>query len=98
MPTKSRVKVTGSDKRSSLLRIIKSFMNHVQEKKTFRILQQKEVISSFDSSLFNCAKLFTGKLERLSPKNIRWASGLYYKTFRIVIYDRNDSTIVEPVL
>ncbi len=24
--------------------------------------------------------------------------GLYYKTFRIVIYDRNDSTIVEPVL
>ena len=25
-------------------------------------------------------------------------SGLYYKTFRIVIYDRNDSTIVEPVL
>ncbi len=26
------------------------------------------------------------------------SSGLYYKTFRIVIYDRNDSTIVEPVL
>jgi hypothetical protein len=25
-------------------------------------------------------------------------SGLYYKTFRIIIYDRNDSTIVEPVL
>ncbi len=25
-------------------------------------------------------------------------SGLYYKTFRIVIYDRNDSTIIEPVL
>ncbi len=25
-------------------------------------------------------------------------SGLYYKTFRIVIYDRNNSTIVEPVL
>jgi hypothetical protein len=25
-------------------------------------------------------------------------SGLYYKTFRIVIYDHNDSTIVEPVL
>jgi hypothetical protein len=25
-------------------------------------------------------------------------SGLYYKTFRIVIYDPNDSTIVEPVL
>ncbi len=25
-------------------------------------------------------------------------SGLYYKTFGIVIYDRNDSTIVEPVL
>jgi hypothetical protein len=25
-------------------------------------------------------------------------SGLYYKTFRIVIYDRNDSTIVDPVL
>ncbi len=25
-------------------------------------------------------------------------SGLYYKTFRIVIYDRNDITIVEPVL
>ncbi len=24
--------------------------------------------------------------------------GLYYKTFRIVIYDRNDSTIIEPVL
>ncbi len=24
--------------------------------------------------------------------------GLYYKTFRIVIYNRNDSTIVEPVL
>ncbi len=24
--------------------------------------------------------------------------GLYYKTFRIVIYDGNDSTIVEPVL
>jgi hypothetical protein len=24
--------------------------------------------------------------------------GLYYKTFRIVIYDRNDSTIVDPVL
>ncbi len=26
------------------------------------------------------------------------ASGLYYKSFRIVIYDRNNSTIVEPVL
>jgi hypothetical protein len=25
-------------------------------------------------------------------------SGPYYKSFRIVIYDRNDSTIVEPVL
>ncbi len=25
-------------------------------------------------------------------------SGLYYKSFRIVIYDRNYSTIVEPVL
>ncbi len=24
--------------------------------------------------------------------------GLYYKTFRIIIYNRNDSTIVEPVL
>ncbi len=24
--------------------------------------------------------------------------GQYYKTFRIVIYDSNDSTIVEPVL
>jgi hypothetical protein len=24
--------------------------------------------------------------------------GLYYKTFRIVIYDHNDSMIVEPVL
>jgi hypothetical protein len=24
--------------------------------------------------------------------------GLYYKTFTIVIYDPNDSTIVEPVL
>ncbi len=24
--------------------------------------------------------------------------GLYYKTFRIIIYDHNDSTIVEPVL
>jgi hypothetical protein len=24
--------------------------------------------------------------------------GLYYKSFRIVIYDHNDSTIVEPVL
>jgi hypothetical protein len=26
------------------------------------------------------------------------SSGLYYKTFRIVIDDRNDSTIIEPVL
>jgi hypothetical protein len=26
------------------------------------------------------------------------SSGLYYKTFRIIIYDRNDSTIVDPVL
>jgi hypothetical protein len=26
------------------------------------------------------------------------SSGLYYKTFRIVIYDRNDSMIVDPVL
>jgi hypothetical protein len=25
-------------------------------------------------------------------------SGPYYKSFRIVIYDLNDSTIVEPVL
>ncbi len=25
-------------------------------------------------------------------------SGLYYKSFTIVIYDRNDSTIVESVL
>ncbi len=25
-------------------------------------------------------------------------SGLYYKSFTIVIYDRNDSMIVEPVL
>ena len=24
--------------------------------------------------------------------------GLYYKGFRIVIYDRNDSAIIEPVL
>ncbi len=28
----------------------------------------------------------------------RESCGLYYKSFRIVIYDRNDSTIVEPVL
>ncbi len=69
-------------------------MNHAQEKKLLGFFNRKK----FDSSLFNCAKLFTGKLERLSPKNIRSASGLYYKTFRIVIYDRNDSTIVEPVL
>jgi len=26
------------------------------------------------------------------------ASGLYYKSFMIVIYDRNDSTIKEPLL
>jgi len=26
------------------------------------------------------------------------ACGLYYKTFRIIIYDGNDSTMVEPVL
>jgi hypothetical protein len=25
-------------------------------------------------------------------------SGLYYKSFTIIIYDRNDSTIVEPLL
>ncbi len=25
-------------------------------------------------------------------------SGLYYKTFRIIIYDHNDGTIIEPVL
>ncbi len=25
-------------------------------------------------------------------------SGLYYKSFTIVIYDRNDSMILEPVL
>jgi hypothetical protein len=25
-------------------------------------------------------------------------SGLYYKSFTIVIYDHNDSTIVEPIL
>jgi hypothetical protein len=25
-------------------------------------------------------------------------SGLYYKSFIILIYDRNDSSIVEPVL
>ncbi len=24
--------------------------------------------------------------------------GLYYKKFRIIIYDRNDTTILEPVL
>jgi hypothetical protein len=24
--------------------------------------------------------------------------GLYYKSFTIVIYDRNDSTIIEPLL
>jgi len=24
--------------------------------------------------------------------------GLYYKSFRIIIYDRNDTTIIEPVL
>ncbi len=27
-----------------------------------------------------------------------WSSGLYYKTFRIIIYDCNDGTIVQPVL
>ncbi len=26
------------------------------------------------------------------------SSVLYYKTFMIIIYDRNDSTIVDPVL
>jgi hypothetical protein len=26
------------------------------------------------------------------------SSGLYYKTFRIIIYDCNDSTITDPVL
>jgi len=25
-------------------------------------------------------------------------SGLYYKSFTIIIYDHNDSTILEPVL
>jgi hypothetical protein len=29
---------------------------------------------------------------------LRDICGLYYKTFRIVIYDHNDSTIVDPVL
>jgi hypothetical protein len=29
---------------------------------------------------------------------LTFLSGLYYKSFTIVIYDRNDSTIVEPVL
>ncbi len=33
--------------------------------------------------------------KNLSDGNI---SGLYYKSFTIIIYDRNDSMIVEPVL
>ncbi len=39
-----------------------------------------------------------GSLFQLIKMSDRKTSGLYYKTFRIVIYDRNDSMIVEPVL
>jgi hypothetical protein len=36
---------------------------------------------------------------QLAPlNNLFWSGGLYYKRFRIVIYDRNDSIIIEPVL
>jgi hypothetical protein len=34
---------------------------------------------------------------RLNELNIE-ACGLYYKSFMIVIYDHNDSTIIEPIL
>jgi hypothetical protein len=30
--------------------------------------------------------------------HLGYTSGLYYESFRIIIYDRNDSTIVELVL
>jgi hypothetical protein len=41
--------------------------------------------------------LLWSNVSQLSSSSLT-ISGLYYKTFRIVIYDGNDSTIVEPVL
>jgi hypothetical protein len=44
-------------------------------------------------------RIFTLDLMIVSQVLYHYAtSGLYYKTFRIVIYDRNDSMIVDPVL
>ncbi len=53
---------------------------------------------------YNMAKISAVKgFVVMAPGCFNWRKkseicGLYYKTFRIVIYDRNDSTIVEPVL
>ncbi len=48
-------------------------------------------------ALANYEKSHDQKINRVTYISIN-ISGLYYKSFRIVIYDRNDSTIVEPVL
>jgi hypothetical protein len=39
-------------------------------------------------------EMWAGAYPSVTPNN---ASGLYYKSFTIVIYERNDSTIVWPV-
>ncbi len=52
------------------------------------------------SSILDLDRLMFCTIQRCQLDEIQdlETSGLYYKTFRIVIYDRNDSTIVEPVL
>jgi hypothetical protein len=53
----------------------------------------KKLSSDKHSSLF-CHFVSGKEKEFYAPAT----SGLYYKTFRIVIYNCNDSMIVEPVL
>ncbi len=52
------------------------------------------ILSDFADNKNKILFFFSNPLWKL-PKD---QSGLYYKSFRIVIYDRNDSTIVVPVL
>ncbi len=41
----------------------------------------------------DCLVLKQPSLLSLTVHNQNWSSGLYYKSYMIVIYDRNDSTI-----
>ena len=91
--TMIRIEVTVFDKHSSLLLNV---INYGQKSLDLSLLTLITDLSMLKNFLSLLGTFWYNKLGRLIPTSP--TCGLYYKTFGIVIYDRNDSTIVEPVL